>query len=118
MLKPSITVYESDNCLRKGYGLLFREVWKELADNRWLTYQLFKRDFFAAYKQSLVGIIWIFILPLFNVATFIMLNQSGVFSVGKISVPYPIYAVWARVLSRKMSRFISAFNVFTGFSKN
>jgi len=85
--------YEPDNSLKKGYLCLFKEIYYELIRNRWLTYQLFKRDFLAIYKQSFVGIFWAFIIPLISVGTFIVLNRSGVFSIGEINVPYPIYAV-------------------------
>jgi lipopolysaccharide transport system permease protein len=88
-----ITTYEPDNSLKKGYLPVFGEIFRELRDNRWLTYQLFKRDFFATYKQSLFGIFWALIMPVISVGSFIILKQSGLLSVGEINVPYPIYAV-------------------------
>lgn len=88
-----ITTYEPDNSLKKGYLSIFKEILDELKKNRWLTYQLFKRDFFAVYKQSFIGVLWAFIIPLVSVGTFIILNRSGIFSIGNINVPYPIYAV-------------------------
>jgi lipopolysaccharide transport system permease protein len=88
-----ITTYEPDNSLKKGYLSIFSEIYNEFKKNRWLTYQLFKRDFFALYKQSFIGVLWAFIIPLFSVGTFIILNRSGIFSIGEIDVPYPIYAI-------------------------
>ncbi|MQY77847.1 MAG: hypothetical protein GH151_01425 [Bacteroidetes bacterium] len=88
-----ITTYEPDNSLKKGYLSIFSEIFNELKRNRWLTYQLFKRDFFAIYKQSFIGILWALIIPLVSVGTFIILNRSGVFTIGDINVPYPIYAI-------------------------
>lgn len=88
----SIT-YESDNCLKKGYFFIVKEIFYELNKNKWLTYQLFKRDFSAMYKQSLIGILWAFIIPLISVVTFIVLNRAGVFVIGRINIPYPVYAV-------------------------
>lgn len=88
-----ITTYEPDNSLRKGYCSIFSEIFNELKKNRWLTYQLFKRDFWAVYKQSFVGSFWALILPLISVGTFIILNRSGIFNIGEINVPYPIYAI-------------------------
>ena len=88
-----ITTYEPDNSLKKGYLSIFSEIYNEFIKNRWLTYQLFKRDFFALYKQSFIGVLWAFIIPLFSVGTFIILNRSGIFSIGEIDVPYPIYAI-------------------------
>jgi lipopolysaccharide transport system permease protein len=87
-----ITTYEPDNSLKKGYLSIFSEISNEIKKNRWLTYQLFKRDFFALYKQSFIGVLWAFIIPLVSVGT-ILLNRSGIFSIGDINVPYPIYAI-------------------------
>ena len=88
-----ITTYEPDNSLKKGYFSIFSEIYNELKKNRWLTYQFFKRDFFAMYKQSFFGVFWVLIIPLVSVGTFIILNLSGIFTIGDIDVPYPIYAV-------------------------
>ena len=87
------TTYEPDNSIKKGYISLWKEIIWELTHNKWLTFQLFKRDFFAVYKQSLVGIFWAFIVPIVSVGTFIILNRSGILEFGKIEVPYPIYAI-------------------------
>jgi lipopolysaccharide transport system permease protein len=88
-----VTTYEPDNSLKKGYLSIFSEIYKELKKSRWLTYQLFKRDFFSLYKQSIMGFFWAFIIPLVSVGTFIVLNRSGIFSFGNIDIPYPIYAI-------------------------
>jgi len=65
MAEPiTITTYEPDNSLKKGYLSIFKEIFNEIKKNRWLTYQLFKRDFFAIYKQSFIGVFWaVFIVP-------------------------------------------------------
>jgi len=88
-----ITTYEPDNSLKKGYIHIFSEIFNEIKRNRWLTYQLFRRDFFAIYKQSFIGVFWAFIMPIISVGTFIILNRSGIFTIGDINVPYPIYAI-------------------------
>ena len=92
-MTETITTYEPDNSLKKGYLSIFSEILNELKKNRWLTYQLFKRDFFAVYKQSFIGVLWALIIPLVSVGTFIVLNRSGIFTIGDINVPYPIYAI-------------------------
>ena len=89
----TIVTYEPDNSLKKGYLSIFGEIFREFQANRWLTFQLFKRDFLSIYKQSFIGIFWVFIIPLVGLATFIILKSSGVFSVGKIDIPYPLYAI-------------------------
>jgi len=79
-----ITTYEPDNSLKKGYLSIFGEIYDELKRSKWLTYQLFKRDFLAVYKQSFIGILWALIIPLVSVGTFIILDRSGVFTIGDI----------------------------------
>lgn len=71
---------------------LLRDIVEELSSTRWLTYQLFRRDLFAFYKQSLLGVFWVVFVPLVTVGTFIVLKGSGVVAVGQIEAPYPVYA--------------------------
>lgn len=88
-----LVVYEPDNAIRKGYRVLFKEIATELCRNRWLIRQLFKRDCFALYKQSFIGVFWAFLVPVISVGTFAVLSHSGVFSIGAIDVPYPVFAI-------------------------
>jgi len=88
-----ITTYEPDNSLKKGYLSIFGDIVREYRENQWLIFQLFVRDFLSVYKQSFIGIVWVFIIPLAGLLTFIILRSSGVFSTGEIAVPYPLYAI-------------------------
>jgi len=92
-MKEIITIYEPDNSLKKGYLSIFNQIFIELKQNRWLTYQLFKRDFLSAYKQSFFGVLWAVIFPLVSIGVFIVLNRSGVLNIGDIGAPYSIYAL-------------------------
>jgi len=92
-MDEAITTYEPDNSLKRGYISIFRQIFFELKQNRWLTYQLFKRDFVSSYKQSFLGVLWAIILPLFTIAIFIGLNRSGILNIGDIGAPYSIYAL-------------------------
>jgi lipopolysaccharide transport system permease protein len=85
--------YEPDNSTRRGYLALFAEIAHDITSNRWLTYQLFRRDFLAAYKQTLIGTIWSVIIPAISVGMFALLNHAGILIVGKTDAPYPIYAM-------------------------
>ena len=88
-----ITVYQPDNSLKKGYLNTVREIFLEIKNNRWLTWQLFTRNFLSGYKQSAFGVLWLVFTPLVSLITFILLNKAGVFNIGDIQVPYPIYAI-------------------------
>ncbi len=88
-----IVTYEPDDSLKKGYLSILGQIFFELKQNRWLTYQLFKRDLLSAYKQSFLGVLWAIILPLVSITIFIVLNRSGVLNIGDIGAPYSIYAL-------------------------
>jgi lipopolysaccharide transport system permease protein len=92
-MTKTVTTYEPDNSLKKGYLSIFKEIFSEVKENRWLIYQLFKRDFLTTYKQSVFGILWVFVIPIVSVGTFVVLNLSGLFVIGNINVPYAIYAL-------------------------
>ncbi len=40
-----------------------------------------------------MGFLWAFIVPLVSVGSFIVLSNAGLFQIGHIDVPYPIYAI-------------------------
>ena len=103
-----ITTYEPDNSLKKGYFGLIKEIFKEIRDNHWLIYQLFKRDFLSIYRQSFIGVLWAVIIPIVSVATFIILRSSQIFSMGEIDVPYPIFAILGMAFWQFFSRGIVA----------
>jgi lipopolysaccharide transport system permease protein len=88
-----IKTYEPDNSIKQGFFSIFKSIFRELNRNRFLIAQLFKRDFLAIYKQSFIGMLWAVIIPLVSVGTFILLNRSGIFNLGRIDVPYPVFAV-------------------------
>ena len=94
----NIKTYEPDNILKHGYFSIFKRIFQEIVQNRWLTFQLFKRDFFAIYKQSFIGVLWAIIIPFVSVGTFVILNRSGVFNIGSIKTPYAIYAIFGMAI--------------------
>lgn len=92
-MADDVTTYEPDNTIRRGYISGLGDIGRELFRTRWLTYQLFKRDFLAMYKQAVIGFVWAFVVPIVGMGTFLVLNQSGVLTIGDIGVPYPLYAI-------------------------
>lgn len=87
------TTYQPDNCLKQGFWGLYAEIFRDILRNRWLTFQIMKRDMSAMYKQSAAGLLWLIFTPLLNVGMFLILNRSGILKVGDLKVPYVIYAV-------------------------
>ncbi|MFC1937096.1 ABC transporter permease [Chloroflexota bacterium] len=93
MINGKTRTYYPDKAIRQGYISLLRETYSEIITSRWLTWQLFRRNFIATYKQSVLGIFWALVIPLVSVGTFIVLNRGGVFDVGDVAIPYPLFAV-------------------------
>ena len=89
----AITVYRPN--MRHELG--FFQTWVVMSRNVWgareLIWQLFKRDFFAAYKKSFIGIAWIFLAPLAGIVSWIFLQKAGMLKPGDVGIPYPAYVL-------------------------
>lgn len=103
-----IRVYEPDQAIKKGYLSMLREIFQELSVNRWLIVQLFLRDFSSVYKQSLFGLLWPILIPILSVGTFMIMNRSGVLDIGKLDMPYPLFAILGLSLWQIFARGITA----------
>lgn len=69
------------------------ELCRELRDNRWLIWQLAKRDFVAAYKQHILGFVWALVVPLVSLSAFVVLRRAGVLVADTGAVAYPVYVL-------------------------
>jgi lipopolysaccharide transport system permease protein len=87
-----VATYRPDNPLGHGYFGVLRAIATELWRWRWLTTQLFRRDLASFYKQSFLGVVWMLVLPLITIGSFVLLQDTGVVSVGEITAPYAVYA--------------------------
>ena len=77
--------------------LSYWEAWavmvRNIIQSRDLIWQLFKRDFFASYKKSFIGVTWVVLTPLVSIFVWIFLKRSGVLQPGDVGVPYPVYVL-------------------------
>lgn len=89
----SVTVYRPNMRHEMGlfrtYAVMGRNVWRA----RELIWQLLKRDFFAAYKKSFIGVTWIFIAPIAGIVSWVFLQMTGVLKPGDVGIPYPAYVL-------------------------
>lgn len=93
-MKPSnIKTYEPTDKLPRNFTVTTKGMLENLHRSKELVWQFFIRDFKAKYKQSLLGWSWLLIMPLVTMGTFLFLNMSGVITIGKIPVPYPIFGL-------------------------
>lgn len=71
--------------------LMMRDLWRDLVAGRGLAWRLAVRDIKAQYRQAFLGVLWALILPLANTVAWLFLNSTGIVSVAKTSLPYPVY---------------------------
>lgn len=91
--KHKITVYYPNQRFEKNLFQIWKEVLKNVRESKDLIFQLFKRDFTAQYKKSFLGLAWAFITPLFAIASWVLMQLTGVLQPGEVGVPYPIYVL-------------------------
>ena len=93
----AVTTYTPDSALRsprKLFGDMLRDFWA----GRELARRLAVRDISSRYRQTALGLLWAFILPLANTLVWIFLNGSGIVAVGATDLPYPVYVFTGTML--------------------
>ena len=91
-IQTPITVYTAESVLRSP-GKLLRSMWRDLLASRQLAWQLTVRDIKARYRQSALGILWAFLVPLATAGIFIILKGSGIVTLGDTEIPYVAFAI-------------------------
>lgn len=96
--KPmAVTVYTPASALRDP-ALMLRGMFADLRASRELAWRLAQRDIKAQYRQSLLGYLWAFIMPLSTTLAWVYLNSSGIVKVTSTGMPYPIYVLTGTML--------------------
>lgn len=85
-----IRIYQKQN--KVSIGKMLTDCFSDIKKSLFLAKQLAKRDIKAAYRQSFLGITWLFITPLFTSLVWIILNASGTVKLSDTGIPYPLYA--------------------------
>lgn len=94
--QQKITIYEANATL--SFNKIIKEIVCDIKPTFELGYQLAKRDIQAAYRQSILGILWAFLLPLITSGIWILLNGSKTISIENSSIPYPAFVLIGTLL--------------------
>ena len=86
---PQGRIIEKEGEISSDLYVMFHE----LISSRELTWRWFLRDFRAKYRQTALGVLWAILMPVITVGIFMGMRRSGVFQIGEITVPYPLYAL-------------------------
>lgn len=88
-----LTVYEADSRIQMPFFATWATMARNIVVHRDLIYVLFRRDFFAIYKKSFLGMTWVFIAPLFAALSWIFMDKTGILNPGSTGIPYPAYVL-------------------------
>jgi len=104
-----VTVYTPESGLRSPL-LLLRDFLRDVRSEKFrdLTWRLVVRNISARYRQSVFGVLWLFVPPLVTAGIWIFLNSQRVISVGKTAIPYPLYVLAGNLVWQGFARSISA----------
>jgi lipopolysaccharide transport system permease protein len=91
MLSAEI-VYTPESPLRRPVRML-RAMFHDLRASRELAWRLCIRDISAQYRQSMLGYVWAFVLPLAASLPFIFLRSQGIVAIKDTAIPYAAYAL-------------------------
>ncbi|WP_452231462.1 ABC transporter permease [Lacinutrix sp. MEBiC02595] len=95
-------VYQKERTIK--VGALLKASLQDIYTSRFLARQLAERDIKAQYRQSYLGIVWAFIMPLATALVWIVLNNSGTITLSDTGIPYPVYAfsgtlIWSIIVA-------------------
>jgi lipopolysaccharide transport system permease protein len=91
------TIYTPQSSMTSPAKMV-RTMFKDLFSGKELAWQLAVRDIKAQYRQTALGLLWAFILPLAHTLTWIFLNASGIVTVRETDLPYPVYVFTGTML--------------------
>ena len=92
-MEKNLTIYESNQRQKIGFFAIWMKMFRNILKSKELIYQLFRRDFFMAYKKSFLGFWWIALSPIVGIASWVFLNVSGILKAGDVGIPYPAYVL-------------------------
>lgn len=92
-----LSIYSPNSLLRNPI-IYLREIVYELFQGHELAWQLMCRDFHAQYRQSFLGFLWEFILPLANAAAWLFIQSTGVVKISDVGIPYSVFVITGTIM--------------------
>lgn len=90
-LNLKVTIYSANASSGLSKIGMLREMLSDLFSSNDLAYRLAKRDLSAQYRQSLLGYMWAFLIPIINTLTWLFLQKSGMVVIKDTGIPYTVY---------------------------
>ena len=86
-----VTIYSANSVKSANALSTGRQMIADLISSNDLAYRLAKRDISAQYRQSILGYLWAFLIPLVNTLTWLFLQKSGMVVIRDTGIPYTVY---------------------------
>jgi lipopolysaccharide transport system permease protein len=80
--------------MRAGIANAFRD----LLDCRELAWQLMRRDLKAQYRQALLGFAWAFVIPVANIAAWLLIHSAGIINTRGTGMSYASFVISGTIL--------------------
>jgi len=100
-------IYEPNYLLKAGIRV-WPEMLNELIEYRGLIWRLMVRDISARYRQSILGIFWSFLNPLFATIIFLVLKNNQILSISETIFPYAAYVFFGQMIWLLFSQGLTA----------
>ena len=90
-------IYSSESQLFKPRKL-FGEMLADLLSCRFLAWRLFVRNMAAQHRQSILGYLWLLLVPVVQTLLWVFLNSQKVINTGVTDIPYPAFVLTGTLL--------------------
>jgi lipopolysaccharide transport system permease protein len=91
------TIYSPESLMLNPRRLL-GNMFSDLRTCRFLAWRLFVRNMAAQHRQSFLGYLWLFMVPVANTLVWVFLNQQNIINVGTTDIPYPAFVLTGTLL--------------------
>ncbi len=94
-----VTVYTPDAGLNSPVKLI-REMISDIASPSCLdlAWRLLVRNISAQFRQSLLGVVWLFVPPVVQALVWVFLNDQQIIQLGETDIPYALYVLTGQLI--------------------
>lgn len=104
-MKEELTIYAPEE--KVGLWRTLRDSLRGFITGHDLGKRFFIRDLKAQYRQSVLGLFWVIILPLAQTGIWVGLSNGGVLKLESPGIPYPVYVLTGMLLWRTLTECVT-----------
>jgi lipopolysaccharide transport system permease protein len=91
------TIYSPESQLLRPRKLI-GDMCADLRSCRFLAWRLFVRNMSAQHRQTILGYLWLLLIPIIQTLLWVFLNSQKVINVGITEIPYPAFVLTGTLL--------------------